>query len=140
MTIITIRDADLADNIEATIIATGGQLRQVAPGTLTVVGDENRVLAKVQRMNVLTTTIDHEHQITRTVLTGRDILRLLAIAGYHAFKSTDRVYLHVPSGGDYANMELDIDREVPIIVSGKAYDAKKVASLRQGASTDTFAP
>ena len=59
---------------------------------------------------------------TRTTLTGRDIMRMLAASGKLKITKETRVFINIPTGGDYSGMQLDIDNECPIIVTSKSYD------------------
>lgn len=61
----------------------------------------------------------------RIQLTGKDIMRLLAAANKIKITKDTRVFINIPTGDDYSGMELDIDKEVPIIVSSKSYDLKR---------------
>jgi hypothetical protein len=63
-------------------------------------------------------TVEH----TRIVLTGNDIIRLLKQAGIVKILKDTKVIFNVPTGGDYSGVALEIDKECPIVVSGKSYD------------------
>lgn len=53
-------------------------------------------------------------------LTGQDIINLLfAKAGEMLKFDESSVKFHVPGGGDYSNMDLDITEEDPIVVTIK---------------------
>jgi hypothetical protein len=53
---------------------------------------------------------------TKITITGKDILELLKAKYPEHFRlsTKSKVTFQVPGGGDYSNMELDIDSENPI--------------------------
>ena len=61
-------------------------------------------------------------QYTRTTLTGRDIMRMLKASNRLKITRETRVFVNIPTGGDYSGMQLDIDNECPIVVTSKSYD------------------
>lgn len=67
-----------------------------------------------------TETIQH----IRITLTGRDIMQMCAASGRVKITKGTRVFINIPTGGDYSGVQLDIDKECPIIVTSKSYDKK----------------
>lgn len=61
-------------------------------------------------------------QHTRTTLTGRDIMRMLSASNKLKITKDTRVFINVPTGGDFSGVQLDIDNECPIVVTSKSYD------------------
>lgn len=55
---------------------------------------------------------------SKITITGADILELLKSKYPEHFRTSpkSRVTFHVPGGGDYSNMELDVDSECPITI------------------------
>lgn len=60
-----------------------------------------------------TVTIDSQIE-----LTGKDIVEILSSKGFLPKLTKDyRVYINVPTGGDYSGMELEIDEMTPLIIT-----------------------
>lgn len=78
-------------------------------------------------MKQSTDTVRH----TRTVLTGRDILRMCrALKLVHVTKDT-QVLFTVPGGADWSGMTIEIDKDNPIVVTSKHYDTRHARRIRR---------
>lgn len=62
----------------------------------------------------IATTTDTRQTFTIT-LTGSDIIELLRLAG-HKVPERAEVSFHVPGGGDYSNMAVDVEEESPVVI------------------------
>lgn len=51
----------------------------------------------------------------RLALNSEDIIRMLRTR--FTIPDNAKVFIHVPGGGDYSNMDLDVDEETPLQVS-----------------------
>ena len=72
-------------------------------------------MAKVKCAKAVKRTVESEFEIN---LTPAEIRQMLADQG-HIIPASASIFIRVPGGGDWSNMDLDVDKDRPVIVRWK---------------------